>query len=609
MKKKNNFGWTIFEKSFTLLLVSFLLVNCLNVFLDYKFAKEDVIDALSSRKITPAFIELNKTFSQKYHSIYNEEFLETVNTFLEDTNYQYEYDWEILILDDQYNLVHTNEHPLYIDFMVYVSEDSQRSCNLTFDQNNQIDNEKISRLEKKLETFLEDSEHPIMVHYQVEEDEVVYLSICGEELIENEKYKGNYRESRLDVFESENIKYSTYISPYYISLRKIRENVLTEIKNQQTDYENSIKDFNYRAIYGYEDTFEKEGDMYSYTIFPLLKSNISFDEDEFYNINNFQGYIVVRSCAVDYGSMLLHTVLSHKGIVFFTSFVFVLLICFALASTLSKRIKEIEKGTKRIAQNDFNIQLKETPNDELGMLSQSINQMSQQLKETIFHLNKEIDKVKKLESIKQEFITNFTHEIKTPLGIIDGYIELIETTDNENKKEQYLKTIEQEVSRINELVMAMLNLSRLESGKVELKIEEIDLDDVVISTIDAFISLIQKKDIHVIVNGTTDTIQVDLFEFQIVIKNFLSNAIKHTPKQGNIYITYDDESFSIENEGSFLTEQQMESIWDTYVSSDREGTGLGLAICKSILELHHFSYEVQNTERGVCFTIRFKESH
>lgn len=609
MKKKNNFGWTIFEKSFTLLLVSFLLVNCLNVFLDYKFAKEDVIDALSSRKITPAFIELNKTFSQKYHSIYNEGFLETINTFLEDTNYQYEYDWEILILDDQYNLVHTNEHPLYIDFMVYVSEDSQRSCNLTFDQNNQIDNEKISRLEKKLETFLEDSEHPIMVHYQVEEDEVVYLSICGEELIENEKYKGNYRESRLDVFESENIKYSTYISPYYISLRKIRENVLTEIKNQQTDYENSIKDFNYRAIYGYEDTFEKEGDMYSYTIFPLLKSNISFDEDEFYNINNFQGYIVVRSCAVDYGSMLLHTVLSHKGIVFFTSFVFVLLICFALASTLSKRIKEIEKGTKRIAQNDFNIQLKETPNDELGMLSQSINQMSQQLKETIFHLNKEIDKVKKLESIKQEFITNFTHEIKTPLGIIDGYIELIETTDNENKKEQYLKTIEQEVSRINELVMAMLNLSRLESGKVELKIEEIDLDDVVISTIDAFISLIQKKDIHVIVNGTTDTIQVDLFEFQIVIKNFLSNAIKHTPKQGNIYITYDDESFSIENEGSFLTEQQMESIWDTYVSSDREGTGLGLAICKSILELHHFSYEVQNTERGVCFTIRFKESH
>lgn len=277
------------------------------------------------------------------------------------------------------------------------------------------------------------------------------------------------------------------------SFTKIREYVLTEIQSHQTDYENFIKGFEYRPVYGYEDTFEKDGDMYSYTIFPLLKSNISFDEDAFFNINHFQGYIVVRSCAVDYNSMLLNIVLSHKGIVFFISFVFVLLICFALASTLSKRIKEIEKGTKRIAQNDFNIQLKETPNDELGMLSQSINQMSQQLKETIFHLNKEIDKVKKLESIKQEFITNFTHEIKTPLGIIDGYIELIETTDNENKKEQYLKTIEQEVSRINELVIAMLNLSRLESGKVELKIEEIDLDDVVISTIDAFISLIQKR--------------------------------------------------------------------------------------------------------------------
>ena len=153
----------------------------------------------------------------------------------------------------------------------------------------------------------------------------------------------------------------------------------------------------------------------------------------------------------------------------------------------------------------------------------------------------------------------------------------------------------------------MLNLSRLESGKVELKIDEINLDDVVASTIDSLISFIQKKDIQVIVEGKDTVIYADLFEFQIVVKNFLSNAIKHTPKQGRIYITYDNDSFSIENEGSFLTEQQMESIWETYVSSDREGTGLGLAICKSILELHNFGYEVQNTEKGVCFIIKIRE--
>ena len=606
MKKNNRLNWTIFGKSFMVLLVSFLLVNVLNIFLDYQFAKEDVIQALSTGKTTDAFIDINQAFSQKYHSIHTKEFLNKVNTILEDRNLEYEYDWEVLVLDQQYNLVHINEHNIFIDFQIQENEMCSRSSGLTFEQNNHIDIKKIRAVEKKLNVLLEQSEEPFVLQYQVKNDKIVYLSILGEDIIENDKYKNNYKEAFLDVFESENINYNRLASSH-VPLDKIRDDVLIEIKNDKINFENYIKNDNYRPVYGYENIFEKDNNMYSYTIYPLLKSDIPFDYDGFKNINDFQGYIVVRSCALSYSSSILNTVLNHKEIVFIVSFVFVILICFVLASTLSKRIKEIEKGTKRIAQNDFDIQLKENPNDELGMLSQSINKMSQQLKETIFNLNEEINRVKKLESLRQEFIANFTHEIKTPLGIINGYIELIETTNNDMKKEQYLTNIEQEVSRINELILAMLNLSRLESGKVELKIDEINLDDVVASTIDSLISLIQKKDIQVIVEGKDTVIHADLFEFQIVVKNFLSNAIKHTPKQGRIYITYDNDNFSIENEGSFLTEQQMESIWETYVSSDREGTGLGLAICKSILELHNFGYEVQNTEKGVCFIIKIRE--
>ncbi|MEG0685562.1 MAG: ATP-binding protein, partial [Coprobacillus sp.] len=87
-------------------------------------------------------------------------------------------------------------------------------------------------------------------------------------------------------------------------------------------------------------------------------------------------------------------------------------------------------------------------------------------------------------------------------------------------------------------------------------------------------------------NGENAVIQADPFELEMVIKNFMSNAIKHTPQGCYIEIMYNQNEISIENEGSSITEEQSQRIWDTYVSSDREGTGLGLAICKTILELH-----------------------
>ncbi|MEG0593253.1 MAG: HAMP domain-containing sensor histidine kinase, partial [Coprobacillus sp.] len=155
-------------------------------------------------------------------------------------------------------------------------------------------------------------------------------------------------------------------------------------------------------------------------------------------------------------------------------------------------------------------------------------------------------------------------------------------------------------------VLAMLNLSRLESGKVELHIQDIDIEDMITSIIDSFTSLLEKKDIKVRLIGDNVVIHADPFELEMVIKNFMSNAIKHTPQGCYIEIIYNENEVSIENEGSRISEEQIECIWDTYVSSDREGTGLGLAICKTILDLHGFKYKVENTDKGVRFTFTTK---
>ena len=90
---------------------------------------------------------------------------------------------------------------------------------------------------------------------------------------------------------------------------------------------------------------------------------------------------------------------------------------------------------------------------------------------------------------------------------------------------------------------------------------------------------------------------------QRVMKNFLSNAIKHTPENKHIYIVYNENIISIENEGELISVDQINTIWNTYVSSNRERTRLGLVICKTILDFHHYGYRVENTSRGVKFTI------
>nr|WP_240924478.1 HAMP domain-containing sensor histidine kinase [Massilimicrobiota sp. SW1139] len=290
-------------------------------------------------------------------------------------------------------------------------------------------------------------------------------------------------------------------------------------------------------------------------------------------------------------------------IIYVISFIVCIVISLLISYILTRRIKKINQCTLAIANNDFDIHLNEKSKDELGVLSHNINQMSQQLKTTIQQLNDEIEYVKKLEGMRKEFIANFTHEIKTPLSIINGYIELIEAGKDDLKKQQYLSAIHQEIEHINQLIMAMLDLSRLESGHVELHKEDIDLEDLLMSIVETFAPILKKKHIHVVMEDEFPHIQGDIKELQTVFQNFMSNAIKHTPQNGHIYIKYHQGILSFENEGKPLSHEQKETIWDTYVSSDRQGTGLGLAICRSILELHGFQYDVCNSEKGVEFQI------
>lgn len=351
---------------------------------------------------------------------------------------------------------------------------------------------------------------------------------------------------------------------------------------------------------------EKDGTLYSIHSIPLISKNakpVEADMYEEYDVQDVDGYLVFYTYDLNAIGRITQQVIYSKMIIYIISFIVCIMISLLISYILTRRIKKMSQATLSIANNDFDIHLNEKSKDELGVLSHNINQMSQQLKTTIQQLNDEIEYVKKLEGMRKEFIANFTHEIKTPLSIINGYIELIEAGKDDDKKQQYLSAIHQEIEHINQLIMAMLDLSRLESGKVELHKEDIDLEDLLMSIVETFAPILKKKHIHVVMEDEFPHIQGDIKELQTVFQNFMSNAIKHTSQNGHIYIKYHQGILSFENEGKPLSHEQKETIWDTYVSSDRQGTGLGLAICRSILELHGFQYDVCNSEKGVEFQI------
>ena len=137
-----------------------------------------------------------------------------------------------------------------------------------------------------------------------------------------------------------------------------------------------------------------------------------------------------------------------------------------------------------------------TRHDELGDLARSIDIMSKELEKTISNLHQEIERVTQLEGVRKDFVSNFTHEIKTPLGIINGFSELVELEQDEKKRNEYIDIIQNEAKRINELVLAMLDLSKLESQNISLTMEDVDLLDIVDESLDSMAYLLEKKNIH-----------------------------------------------------------------------------------------------------------------
>ncbi|PEF91901.1 sensor histidine kinase [Bacillus cereus] len=291
--------------------------------------------------------------------------------------------------------------------------------------------------------------------------------------------------------------------------------------------------------------------------------------------------------------------------------VLIFLASFYYSKQIAKPLLKINDTTKKIAQLDFTEKIPITSKDEIGDLSKNINVLSNKLHSHIGQLEEDIEKERKLENTRKEFISGVSHELKTPLSIMKSCISILKDGVAEHKKEYYFQAMEREVDKMDTLILDMLELAKFESGTYKMKKASFYIDTVIEDICEHLSVEIEKKELHVHKNIHSFEVIANQGRIEQVIVNFITNAIRYTPNKEDIIISTIDEKdrikVCIENKGTHIEEEQLDKIWDRFYRVDtarqrsQGGTGLGLAISKNILELHDAEYGVKNTEDGVLF--------
>lgn len=295
-------------------------------------------------------------------------------------------------------------------------------------------------------------------------------------------------------------------------------------------------------------------------------------------------------------------------------------VTFVVGSRFASPIVRASHAADQVAHLNFGEHLPITSNDELGLLSGSINNLSDQLQSKIEELSvaneqlrQELTHRQKIDEMRRSFISDVSHELKTPLAIILGYCEGLQMNVNSEEREYYCSVIEDEAIRMSNLASRLLQLAELESGEAEPEMTVFDLRELAADRLTKLGLLLDERGVSHRMECSEDIVLVrgDCERIEEVINNLLTNAKNHTPDGGeiNLSLTVDNGTVTcrIHNTGSHIPEESLERIWDSFYKVDKArtrsygGSGLGLKIVSSILSAHNSSFGARNTENGVEF--------
>ena len=310
---------------------------------------------------------------------------------------------------------------------------------------------------------------------------------------------------------------------------------------------------------------------------------------------------------------------------------FTILISAVIVSYVSRRftdpILELNDIAKKMSNLDFSHKYKSTDTgDEINNLGKSINVMSEKLEKTIkqlrntnIELEKDIEEKSKIDEMRKSFISDVSHELKTPIALIQGYSEgLLENVNSdEESRKFYAEVILDETNKMDKLVKELLELMKLEYGKRKFNDKKFNIVELEKEVIRKSKVMLEENKIEVKFK-TTDEINVlaDDFYIEQVITNYITNAIKHIKEvegkkvieiKNKVDIDKNKVRVKVFNTGDNISEENINRIWNRFYKVDESrnrtkgGTGIGLAFVKAVMNAYENSYGVTNKENGVEF--------
>ncbi|HBQ26258.1 MAG TPA: two-component sensor histidine kinase [Syntrophomonas sp.] len=339
-----------------------------------------------------------------------------------------------------------------------------------------------------------------------------------------------------------------------------------------------------------------------------------------YLLNNGH-YLILNTplAAIEQSAGIANRFFLYTGVI---TIILASILAFAFSRRFTRPILELNDIAQSMARLDFTKKYRIKTNDELEELGQSINSLSDQLNEAISDLQganaklkEDIERERRIDEMRKEFIYSVSHELKTPLALIQGYAEGLKVNVNEDEtsKNFYCEVIMDEAAKMNKLVKELLDLSQLETGYFKLEKRNFKLSELLERLVNKYqpifneknvIPQMEKQDLDLLVHA--DAVRVE----QILV-NYINNALDHLDDSRVLIIKCKklDKKVrvSVFNSGKPIPDESLDKVFDSFYKVDRArtraygGTGLGLSIVKAIQGLGQNAYGVDNLAQGVEF--------
>lgn len=288
---------------------------------------------------------------------------------------------------------------------------------------------------------------------------------------------------------------------------------------------------------------------------------------------------------------------------------------------LTDPIRELANLSDKMANLDFEAKYTSGGKNEIGELGANFNRMSSRLESTISELKKannsllkDIEQKEKMEEMRNEFLGNVSHELKTPIALIQGYAEGLKdgVNDDAESRDFYCDVIMDEAMKMNQMVKNLLTLNQLEFGDEDISFERFDLAALIRGVLQSMEILAQQDELKIIFRQESPVyVWADEFKTEQVVRNYVSNAFHHASGDKVIEVKIQKEGkkarTSVFNTGMPIPEEDLKHIWEKFYKVDKAhtreygGNGIGLSIVKAIMESFHQEYGVKNYDNGVEF--------